>query len=717
MEFRKLFQKNKIIMVLLVLFVCQVFFYIYSGNSSVSENSETEFVSDFLNAEDNEQNSFDYNEYVEQVVNQADYMSTISIFNREDSFANSNIEKTKSDYIPLLNVSAVSFDDSFLTVFFSFGIINGIIILCGIIVPFVYVDENSPGLRGMLFASINGRGKLALRRIGAIALWDGIITAVFYIATLIISILMYGGDLYACLSYPVQSIYMFRDFTLCINIGEFILIYILFRFFIMFAVSILVWTLLFCVDNLVISGGIVVIIGFVSYILKKMISANSPANLLRYCNFWYLSSGAEFFTEYRNLNIFGNAVNKNVMSLIFCGLVISICVVIGLIVGIKRYPCKSRLGFIGVFMKKIRTSMGKFAGKIQEGLSVTAAEYYKMLISQKGILVLLILGIVFFRNTDFTLIQKSGALELYYSFMDEHTGSPDEASENEIQRVAELVEYEKNVYEAACIAYEAGEMDDYDWMVYSIRYESFENERLFLDKIQSQKAYLDELSSSSGINGWYINENSYNNLINSGNTVVDMLVIFSIIIMCSGIFSYENKRGMTDVLRCGAKGRNGLFWRKIGMAFVIVSLIYFVQSGLAIGENVKVYGMSGLTAPVQSIESLSFVPFHCSIGMFLVIVYLIRYVMVLLTAIYTCMFSARVSQKAAIGLGITLMVPACLAILGFKIFRYLSVVEILSVMPYMLQTRSVAFVGISAVVLTVFGTISLWAGHKKWCVS
>ena len=67
-------------------------------------------------------------------------------------------------------------------------------------------------------------------------------------------------------------------------------------------------------------------------------------------------------------------------------------------------------------------------------------EAYKLLVSQKGILLLFVLAVVFIKQADFTDVIESGVQEMYCSFIERYEGVPADASEQELGELGSFLD-------------------------------------------------------------------------------------------------------------------------------------------------------------------------------------------------------------------------------------------------------------------------------------
>ena len=326
MEWKKVWKKKKIIAIFIALLFTQIFFFLYltqqketqwerswgTSYRKMRQEEETEYIQNFHSS-------------IENIITQADSMSGISIFAQTDSFSSRNLEQTKEDFLELLWISPILFENEFLIAFFSDTTQNYIVFICIAILAFVLIDEKKQGTQGLrciIFASYHGRSHFVLHKIMALGIWTILLNLICLGTMFIASCIWFGQNPIPYMEYPIQSLSIFANLHLKLDIGSFLLIYILYRCFLFFGIALFVWTILYCIHNILFSVATIGMFGIVTYVLYQLIESNHPWNVLHYCNPWYLlsDSGCTIFIEYKNLNIMGQAINKNII--IFCILII-----------------------------------------------------------------------------------------------------------------------------------------------------------------------------------------------------------------------------------------------------------------------------------------------------------------------------------------------------------------------------------------------------------
>lgn len=644
-ECKKIWYNKKLIGGILLLFLLAMGSFLYTvqqkqvqwetWNESTYEEAYVQKEQEYLS---------NFHASVEAVLQQADSMGMISIFAQSDSFSAKNLEQTKADFTRLLDAEPRLVESPFLEAFFGDMGIHFFVFGAGILFAAVLLEEQKQGLRGMTYAAVNGRENYVFYKMIALLVWTGIVTILFYGGLLAVSSLYFQGDIWICRNMSIQSLSLFGNVPWNLQIGTFLLFYLLVRWMAVFFCSFVVWTILYGIDQMLIGVGAIGGLGLLSLGIYLLIDGTHAWNLFHYCNPWYWILGNDFFIEYRNLDFFSQAVNKNLVIFIWMSFCFFLCLAGAVLVGIRRYPCESSNNKAIQWGKHLLQKWKKWKSSWMSGFGVSGMEYYKILISQKGILVFVIIVGVFVYQSDFTNVQFSTSQKMYLSFVERHKGIVNESAENELEELkVELYEAEQKYLEEA-VRYEAGEIPLDTWIGTSMWYQSYEQERIFLEQMTEQTMYLKELKTKRGIDGWYVNLYAYNHLLGENNLFMQVLLCFGIVLFCMGAVRVEKKSGMLSLIRGSALGEHALFRKKVKTAGCLSLFLYLIYSGLEMGTVVYVYGLDGWMAPVQSILKLEWVPISCSIGVFFILWHGLKAVGILALVLGSCWIGGRSRQ-------------------------------------------------------------------------
>jgi hypothetical protein len=613
MEYKTIFRKRIFKIVILGIFIFQALYSAYWFSAYRI---------------DKEENYIDrYYENAENTINQADGMSGISIFAPADEYSNKNINKTKNDYMRLMNIKPVDIDYTGLQSFFKYKLINWFGIILAVIIALAHRDEALVGLNRIIYASKEGRGIRSFRKISSLFMWSGVMTFALYGGDMLLSSGVNKTSFFSILKYPVQSIPLFMNFTYKLSIGGFIGSFLLCRWLVFFCLTLVIWWVYYFIDNMLISSAVLVTLTIIEVLPYSLLGQNSSMCILKYCNIWYLLKDNSLFTEYLNLNIFSSPVDKTVVALISMIICCAVLTVLAIIRGHLAYPVSEKRG-----LKNI-----KLFCVLQEHLGNMGYEVYKLLIAKKGIWLLICILIIFVKQTDSKGLMLAGYQEMYYTFIDEYEGVPSEASDNEIYELGELLDNLDAEFAETEAAYEAGKMDVETYVNKQMTYSAYETERIFYARIVSQREYLSELKSEKNVDGWYVNLYCYNRLFENEVNVENIAFVIVMLLLAAGLFWEEKVSGMDVILRTCKCGRGQLDRRKAGLLVFLAATFILLKNLLKIYAINKMYGISGVIAPVWSIPALSKLPFNCSILQF-IISYMLVEMIVLMTIIIIALF-------------------------------------------------------------------------------
>lgn len=509
---------------------------------------------------------------------------------------------------------------------------------------------------------------------------------------------------------------MFSDLTWKISIGKFLIVYICIQCFIIYVLSLFFLCMFNIFENPVYAFGSAGVLGVVEYVAYCFIDNSSVINVFKYINIFYVVLGTGIFSEYRNIAIASYAVGKN-LCLFVVAMVLLLCLcLMGVLNGRYKYPVASMKKGGGV-LKRVRQRIYNIYYQYEEKVSVFRVEHNKIFVCQKGYLLLFVLLFLGIYNTDFTKVELSGVQERVVEFMEKYEGVPSEASQKEIERLSKKVQKVEKEYQRAALQYEKGKIEEKEYIRIAMKYDSFAEDREVMDELQKQTNYLKELKQKRNIDGWYMNTYGYSHLLDvkEKSNLYTLLYSFGIVFLCSGIFAFEKKSGMKELLRSTQKGRKFLFQKKLKNIFSVAFGVFLIMSVVELTNVAVVYGLTGFKAPVQSIHFLSFLPFSCNIGVFLLILYTYKFAMLLAIACFTSLLSMVFSQKTALSLSGILYIPSLLYLAGIDDLASFSITSVIGVMPTLLDTKNIWLTGAVCMVFAFVGVVSVVVMGKKWC--
>lgn len=585
-----------------------------------------------------------YHADIDKIIKSSDELNTYSIFTQKDSFSERNIQQTKNDFEKMANITPAEIDNEFLFVYFDFPWSNIILISFAILGAFVFLEKKSRGMQAIIHSSVSGRQKFVMRRLFAIFLFDLCCILFFQGVLFILCSLKYGGDTGSFLGYSIQSIPLFKMLTIRMTIGEFIIADFVFKLLKCFVLSICLWVIFMMIDNILLSLGIMTVAGLVEYALYDFISPGYKMELLHYCNFFYIFSDNSFWTEYKNLNIFSYPFNSKLVIIILLVLLTLSVSVIVLIYGKKSYPTKEHNNFLDRVMKMTARKWDNILAFIQENMGCMGSEFYKILIIQKGILLLIVTVLALLVLNPVSNVKFMGYQKEYNEFILEFGGAPNDTSDKAIQELEKELESENNTYEAVVEDYEKGLKTEEEMYEAEMIYNALAYKREFFQKIQEQTNYLKELEKKGSI-GWYVNSFAFLKLLEDEKMINVVIILLFATLISEASMLEEKKSGMIKNIHCTYYGRKNMFNYKFRVTGVLSILVYLVMITIRFINVKHTYGVEGLRAPAQSFYELSGLNIDCSLLTYLLCFYGVRMVSIICLSIVITAFSRRYDSK------------------------------------------------------------------------
>lgn len=633
MEWKKIIVNRRLLVLLIALLVLQVIVF-EEGCRKKDRLWQEQYGESYTQhlKEEQQQYQKEFQERIQGIVEQADSMEAISIFAKADSFASRNVRRTKEAFEPLGQVELAQTAGRTITELFAFRFGNVCTMLCALLIAFALSEITAGGVRCITFTTLHGKMRLALEKKGALLLWAFLLALLSQLTVFVEGILLFGENLLELLACPVQTFVCFGSFPWRMSTGLALVFYLLYRTAILYSIMILVWMICLLCNHAVLATGFCGVLMGIEYFLYKYIDDTHVLKLFKFCNVWYQAVENSYFTQYRNLDILGYAVDRNlviVLSLLLADLAGS---AVGIYISCTRYPRSTKSNALHKVIDGVKTRIDAFRGGFMERFSLAEAEIYKVLITQKGLVVIFLFGLLLVYRADFSQTQRSTQQELYYEFVNSYLGVPGTASEEEIEKWRNDLEQVDKTYEQRI---SEDSLSAEDAISLSIWYGSFEERRNFLEQIESQTESLKTIVQDSGIEVWYVNQHSYDHLMQDDDWMLNIGLLLVILWICIGMYIGEKGSGMLAVIRSCPCERT-LYKTKRRIAAAVTTVVYLLVRLFEIILVAVVYEIRGLGAPVQSILKLSDIPFEITIWQYFLIRYAVKYLLSILICFLVC---------------------------------------------------------------------------------
>lgn len=324
--------------------------------------------------------------------------------------------------------------------------------------------------------------------------------------------------------------------------------------------------------------------------------------------------------------------------------------------------------------------------RLISGLNVCGLELYKILITQKGILLCVVWLYLHISMMDTNSVFFMGSGAMMQEVYQEYSGPDDGRLRTYITENEEVLAQADIEYKAALAAYEQGQIDEQQMYGADMKYVSYSMLRQCVGSVKNRLAYMERMKEQRGIDVWFLQDKGYKIILTgdgfyegagygSQETRALLAVLLTVFLLCT-VFSYDRSCGMNALMRATPYGRKRLFGIKTGVAALLCLFICAATYGMEWYEVQSVYPLTCLNAPVQSLMFMEEFPLNISIGVFLALVQIIHFVMLFSVGMMVYAFSAYLSMTygLAAALGV-LAVPAVLKMLGMQWCGFLAVTE------------------------------------------
>lgn len=662
-----------------------------------------------------------YDNYLEDIDAQSKSLSSFSIFNDTESFSYRNIQKTADDFAVLKSTNLQLISDSAVEAFFSFKAADYLIFVVIIFLCLMFLNERRKGLWSVIYSGAGGRASLALKRIVVLFFVSMVSVILIYGINLSISFYIYGGFEY--LDAPLQSIEIFGSLPLNITVRDFLVIYFIFKIIAVFLLSVLLYVIMSAVNDVKYSITVTAVFLGIEYILFEFLPVQSYANIFKYFNIFSFINLSELFTNYLNVNLFEYAINIRTICMISAIPLCIIMTVVCILIQAYKRPNTGKS-----VLDKIALWINCISDKITRNFNILNFEIYKLLYLQKGVLVILALVLIaanfnYVSYVNYT--EEETIVNQYYELLqgeiDENTLSKiDDLISNNNQKIQE--------YETYSEKYDKGSINYSDYYMNELNLEGAYKNQIALQQVKSRAEEL--YDKNEGL--WLVDEEGFKSILgyNDGSDLgqnqncankqseISLLSIVVLILMLSGIISFETQSGTKQMLKSMPKGRNKLFKSKI-LAVLIITVSVWVVSYT--GEIIALMSNNSqiFNAPVHSFTSLEKMQVDIKFWQFVVMIYIYRLLALFSIASIIILLSSigsNINLTYVISCGILVAPSVLYYYLGISFVKFFSASYYLSVLTSVISEYGALIVLLinSAIMFTV-GAFSIALAQNRYC--
>lgn len=658
-----------------------------------------------------------YDEKFVYIDNQAQSISSVSIFSDGNTSSPSNIEKTVKDYGEIRNTDISIGNYQGITSILNFNFIHFAIFIFIFWIISLFSMEQKTGLSELIYTTKKGRVQLAFKRLLTILFCSAVFTAVIYALLFAVSFFIYGGT--GDYSNYVQSVSLLADFTVPMSVWNFILYYVVLKIISVSAFAVATWFTMSAVNNKNIALGVFVILLSVEYVMNYFIAPQSNLAIFKYLNIFSLINPTDIVITYHNIPFFGAVIGARNTLTVFAIAVFAVLSVLCLVIGERKRPI-SRPNVIEIFLQRQTYKIRSFFQRIIGNLSDFGKELYKIFIIQKGILVIAVLLYIVFSNIPSGKVYYGEVDTMLNEFYATYSDTLNSKSQAYIENLRNEIDTVYNEFIQAHEAYANGECSEDDLQKATNKYNSYEAKRTLLSSLDEQVTHIQFIKGTKGIDAWFVNPFGYEFLLGNisyvkqiGNSVLSLACV---VILLSGIFSFERKSKTDMLIRSTKNGRNKIFNKKLISTLCITIFVWAMVYGCEFLGIYNKYGLASFNAPIQSLKLFVNVSSNVSILEYLILMYAVRLILLISSVMVIMLISSYTSYMASILLsGFITLMPSLLSLVGVKIFDYISLSRLSEMNEIVINSGSFTVIILSAVISMVLGALSLFLSHRKWC--
>lgn len=580
-----------------------------------------------------------------------------------------------------------------------------LVMLMLVLVPGICIEEFSSGMYPILHATKKGRMKTFLNKLGALLLFTTASVVLFTVTTLGFYGASYG---FSSLGNFVQ---VFEDFKYCseiISVGELLLVSILTKILVLFALGTLIMLLSVLIKKYAltfVSSLCVVAINFVLYFFIALEHTGSYDML----NLFTVMDVKTAYTRYYSLNVFEQSVPYIPMSL---GLFAILAVVFAVLSSLGF--CRTR-GAVKLKTKKV-IKLPNIAIPMP-CRTLFGAEMGKLLLANKFIIIIVIVLLVkgFVASETFTY-SPSFTDSVYRSYMTTLSGELTDEKLEYIENERNRIDTAITGYNQVLADYYQGKISQKDYTTFLDEYNYAKDRDSHFTRIEIRRDYI-QFMKNQGKEAYFVYDTGWNTLLSQD---FDYLLYGLVLLLFAGVFANEIRGGISNILKATGKGRWRLFLTKYATVLFISTVLFAAFCAIDLNAAMKSFEFPEWNAPLQSLTMFSNQP-NMTISQFIAIWIAIKWLsLILLVSALTgiSLLSGKVLNTMAIVATVTLT-PFLLRRFGLAIAQYFDFTHLLkgtgfltlaaSSVPYLVTVPIVLTV--TVILLTRFAKLS-WVGRK-----
>lgn len=614
----------------------------------------------------------DYPAYLEYVQNQSQAQSILSSLTEKSAYINRNLERTAKTYRRLTGIQLRNGENRGINAVKDYAITDYLLLIAPLLLILEMLADAEMAVGDLTRSTKHGRVPLCAWRILAVILISAASVVMLYGGNILFTCKFYGNPGFL---RPIQSIPEYQVCALRVTVGGYLFAAGCMKTLALSVISLIVWVTLARFHPIMGWSLSAVWLGG-AYLLYRLIVPTSGINHLKFLNVFAALDADIFFTQYCNLNWFAHPSGFLGDMLIFCILLFLVAALLCLWLIGASYPKK-----LGQRMETIKEKLAKFQTKHLPVHSLFGCEGWKLLIAQKGLLLLLITGLLGFSlwRDIHIYVPVNSVTERFYS---QYSG---EVTQEKIKRAAYIVVGEARSIKHSQIALAKAYLNhepDREISRIQANITKTQNDLKQYSQLLNAMLKVARYQRDTGRPAWFIQQNSYIILFqeSAAERRCCMVLLLYLIFAFSGIRAYDNRYETRMLLRSTKRGRTGILRAQSFWILFLTLIAVTGLHGVYLLHLLSDVGFPDLNAPAQSLEMLRRIPFRITLRSCIVLHFVLRELAALVLTAIICIISkySRTPQKSLLIAMVILLLPSALAESGITQMNHFDFVHFLT---------------------------------------
>lgn len=618
MELRRILSRKNIVILFFILGINIGLFLLQEMNTAYSKEEKEQYISHF-------------SESIDEVLTNAAQIRLFSIFQGDNKYAVSNVDKTERDFKKLRGLTLEVDHDRVTAAVAANKYKNYLILIFIIYILYDLMKEYENGMWNIVHSMSFGRGRFYIRREIALISCVAFLSIIFHLSEIIAGTLMYGIDDFA---NPIQTLQSFSKCTYMISKGGYLLLYLGSCIVTLTVLSTVIYMLFVIITNRTFAVIIIFLVTGIELTFCKIEALFESRKLLQYINIFHYLDPTEYDRLYYNMNFFNRAVGIKTIAYSLLAILFLFSVSMIFIVGQFRY--------VTIKAHKILNTLDTFIQKIFSRFHYIGMEIAKSFVCNRLMVLLIAGGVLIIYICGYAKVTFPERQKKIDEIIFEYGGSDTNGFISYVENMQR--EYEDKSSQAQELyGRQDATVEEKNRAFYLQEEATILNNHLYelQIKVEQIQAYREK-----GIEIYAVSDRGYNEIIGSNSIVRENVIMIALIIVSAfaafGCWNYERKSNVISIIKAMPNGNTWLWKRKMAISGLIIFAAFILFYGYDFYKLLTWYQTEFWNAPVQS---LSFITERFSIDIRGYVIIKMIYRLLLVTWVYSLISMLATNNK------------------------------------------------------------------------